>query len=473
MEIAMLMNISALWARKFAIPSAVIAFFGVWPAKAEPFVYVTNTGSKQVSLIDTATNKMVSAIDVGNGPVGVAVTPDGKHAYIANAGSGTVSVIETATNKVVKTVPVGNDAEGLAITPDGAHVYVAVFGNLSEIDTATNTVIATVPLEAFPQGVAVTPDRKYVYVMVGADFSFFGQVWVIDTATNTVINTINTTNGASPFGIAATPDGQHVYSLIPFTAPTGLVAVLAGPGPAIQVGYYPWEITTTPDSKHGYVANQDSNTVSVFDTSSNTVSTTVSVGTRPGGVAVFPDGKTAYVANTGSNTVSVIDTATNTVIYTVPVGTTPQGVGIIPPPPGVGFAVFTGKLAIERRNRPSDDAFELRSEFILGTSSNGIDPVSDAVSLWVGRFSTTIPAGSFHGKGSGPFKFHGVIDGVDLDVLIKPTGAKRYALEAVARHARLGRVTNPVLVMLGVGDDSGAVSVKADIDQSLAYGNDD
>jgi YVTN family beta-propeller protein len=53
------------------------------------------------------------------GPVGVAVTPDGTHAYVANAFSKNVSVIDTASNTVVATVAVGTGPDGVAITPDG------------------------------------------------------------------------------------------------------------------------------------------------------------------------------------------------------------------------------------------------------------------------------------------------------------------------------------------------------------------
>jgi DNA-binding beta-propeller fold protein YncE len=49
--------------------------------------------------------------------------------------------------------------------------------------------------------------------------------------------------------------------------------------------------------------------VSVIDTTTNTVVTTIPVdtGTTPTGVAVTPDGEHVYVANQGSNPVSVID----------------------------------------------------------------------------------------------------------------------------------------------------------------------
>ncbi|PYU98366.1 MAG: hypothetical protein DMG26_18855, partial [Acidobacteria bacterium] len=79
-----------------------------------------------------------------------------------------------------------------------------------------------------------------------------------------------------------------------------------------------------------YVANGDSNSVSVIDTSSNTVVATVAVGSIPFGVAITPDGTRAYATNRGSNSVSVIDAASNTVVATVAVGGAPEGVAITP-----------------------------------------------------------------------------------------------------------------------------------------------
>ena len=59
------------------------------------------------------------------------IKPDVIRAYVSNAGSNNVSVINTATNTVVDTVPVSDDPHGVAITPDGARVYVANFVSYS------------------------------------------------------------------------------------------------------------------------------------------------------------------------------------------------------------------------------------------------------------------------------------------------------------------------------------------------------
>jgi YVTN family beta-propeller protein len=213
----------------------------------------------------------------------------------------------------------------------------------------------------------------------------------------------------------------------------------------------------TPDGAYVYAANYLFNNVAVVDTTSATVTTTVPIGS-PVGLAITPDGKRVYVANSGD--VSVIDTPTNTVVATIPVGMGPSAVGIIPDIP---FSAFSAKLAIQAAPSPNAGAFELLSEFTLGSASNGINPPAEPVTLQVGTFAMTIPPGSFKGKGYGPFTFDGTINGVALEVAIVPTGAKRYAFGAAAQNVNLTGTANPVTVRASIGVDSATTSVNAKI----------
>ncbi len=79
----------------------------------------------------------------------------------------------------------------------------------------------------------------------------------------------------------------------------------------------PVGVAVGPDGTRAYVVNSVSNTVSVIDTATNTVTGTIPVGALPVGVAVSPDGTRAYVTNQDANTVSIIDTASNSVIGTI------------------------------------------------------------------------------------------------------------------------------------------------------------
>ena len=107
------------------------------------------------------------------------------------------------------------------------------------------------------------------------------------------------------------------------------------------------------------------------------------------------------------------------------------------------------------------------------TASNGINPPAEPVTLSVGTFTVTIPPGSFrkhkhedgdeHEHEDGSFSFHGKIGGVRLEAVITRTGTLRYAFDAEARGASLTGTTNPVPVMLTIGDDCGTTSVTAEI----------
>jgi outer membrane autotransporter protein len=108
------------------------------------FAYVANNGSgavnsNTVSVIDIATDTVVGSVKVGNKPLGIDVTPDGKYVYVTNSNDGTVSVINTATNKMVGSpIAVGSFplAFGFFVGPN---IIVAQGGPLSVANDAALT----------------------------------------------------------------------------------------------------------------------------------------------------------------------------------------------------------------------------------------------------------------------------------------------------------------------------------------------
>lgn len=294
-----------------------------------PFAYVTSDNN--ISVIDTATDKVVDIMEIGSGLTGLAVNSEGTRVYVPKETSGAVSVIDTNISKVIATIKGLSSPYAIAIAPDGKKAYVtnntgAVFenGTVSVIDTVTNTVTDTVKVGSVPHGVAVSPDGTKAYVTNYYDIS------VIDTVTDTVIDTVKVES--YPGGVVVSPDGKKVYmtngggdnvSIID-TATNAVTAT-------IPVGNNPVRVAVTPDGTKLYVTNHKGNTTSVINTTTNTVTATVPVD-GPYGVSVTPDGKKVYVTNLGSDlsgkTVSVIDTATNTVIATVKVGSYPREVAV-------------------------------------------------------------------------------------------------------------------------------------------------
>ena len=103
----------------------------------------------------------------------------------------------------------------------------------------------------------------------------------------------------------------------------------------------------------------------------------------------------------------------------------------------------------------------MKATFTLGTSSNGIDPLTEDVSLQVGTFSTTIPAGSFKKDKKGRFTFEGTINSVKLEVQITPLGGNAFEFKAEGEHTNLHGIANPVTVNLTIGNDGGITLVTA------------
>jgi YVTN family beta-propeller protein len=86
---------------------------------------------------------------------------------------------------------------------------------------------------------------------------------------------------------------------------------------SIPVGVFPQALIFNPSNNNIYVANRDSETVSVIDSTSNTLIKNVTVGMSPQALIFNPSNNNIYVANHDSETVSVIDSTNNTPIKNI------------------------------------------------------------------------------------------------------------------------------------------------------------
>lgn len=85
-------------------------------AKKHRLYASTGRGGKIVVLDVSGAPKQIGEVKVGTRPWGFALTTDGKFLYTANGPSNDVSVVDTATLKVIKTIPVGSSPWGVAVT---------------------------------------------------------------------------------------------------------------------------------------------------------------------------------------------------------------------------------------------------------------------------------------------------------------------------------------------------------------------
>jgi YVTN family beta-propeller protein len=93
-------------------------------------------------------------------------------------------------------------------------------------------------------------------------------------------------------------------------------------------------LAITPDYNHVYITNAypDPGTVFVINTTSNTVvGPPITVGNNPKEIAITPNGQFAYVTNYDDDSVSIIQLSSNTVAGSpLTVGSAPYGIAITP-----------------------------------------------------------------------------------------------------------------------------------------------
>lgn len=170
-------------------------------------IYVSNSESDDVSVIDRDSSRLIKRIPVGSSPLGMDITEDGKTLLVANKGEGTVSVIDAVKRSELGRIQVGGAPWGLAIHPGGRWAYVANnrTGTVSVLDVKRRSILATVPVGAGPRWLACSPDGRRVWVANAGGYS----LTLIDTRTNEVEKTISVS--ASPEGICLLPDGSEAY----------------------------------------------------------------------------------------------------------------------------------------------------------------------------------------------------------------------------------------------------------------------
>ena len=142
----------------------------VMPDGTRAYVANSVTGNVAVMAI-TRTGRLSmryqSEIPVGTEPYGLALTPNGRKLYVTNTRSHTISVIDTATNRVVKTIAgAGIEPRGIAITND------------NDADDDDETIYVT-------QFLALPINGK----LDGEDDSKSGLITVLDTKTDTITTT--------------------------------------------------------------------------------------------------------------------------------------------------------------------------------------------------------------------------------------------------------------------------------------------
>lgn len=139
-------------------------------------LYVAQSDTNTISIIDTDKNKAVSSITVGEKPFGIVLNSSGSRLYVTNQRSKTVSVINTTTNKVIKNIPLGGQDSPTIITRKDDNLYVGGTDRVLGISTTTNRVFDLSPIPNI--GLTLLAGSEKIYLANTAD-----TISVLDPAT--------------------------------------------------------------------------------------------------------------------------------------------------------------------------------------------------------------------------------------------------------------------------------------------------
>ena len=147
---------------------------GVVAAKAAPFAYVSNEGSSSVSIIDTATDKVVSTMKIGQKPRGIAISPDGKRLYISDQTANALRVIDTDKNEVVGRYPVkqAGNFHPVVIDEPNHRLFVGCrkAPMLVVLDSESGKELAGIPIPGEIDDLYLDSARKRLYACCGEGY---------------------------------------------------------------------------------------------------------------------------------------------------------------------------------------------------------------------------------------------------------------------------------------------------------------
>jgi DNA-binding beta-propeller fold protein YncE len=295
-------------------------------------VYVPNSGSDTVDVIDPSTFEIVEHFVVGRLPQHVVPAYDLKTLWVANDAGNSLTPIDPRTGTPGAPVPV-EDPYNLYFTPDGSQAIVVAEG-LARLDFRDAlTMQLRHELQVPCRGIDHLDFAMNARYLV-ASCEFSGTLLKVDLQREQVVGMIALPGGAMPQDVRLAPSGREFYVADMtrggvYTVDgdefrvTGFVPTGAG-----AHGLYP-----SRDSKLMYVTNRTAGSISLLDVATDTVvgNWVVPLGSPDmGGLAA--DGTTLWVSGRYNAEVYAIDTTSGQLRARIHVGLQPHGLCVFPQP---------------------------------------------------------------------------------------------------------------------------------------------
>jgi YVTN family beta-propeller protein len=296
-------------------------------------VYVPNSESASVDVIDPATYKVVDHFNVGRLPQHIVPSYDLKTLYVLDDQGYALTKINPATGKLEGTVSV-DDPYNLYFTPDGSEAIVVAEAlhrlDFRDAHTMKMKEPLLVPCDG-PNHLDYSDDGRYFIVSC----EFDGKLIKVDTYSRKILATLQLDRPAMPQDVRLSPDAKTFY--VADMAANGVHEI---DGDKFQVigflktGKGTHGLLVSRDSKLMYASNRGEGSFSVIDLAERKIIAKWKLphGGSPDMGGISADGKVMWVSGRYSSEVYAIDLDTGKLLARIPVGKGPHGVCVYPQP---------------------------------------------------------------------------------------------------------------------------------------------
>ncbi|MEJ7606873.1 MAG: beta-propeller fold lactonase family protein, partial [Bryobacteraceae bacterium] len=184
-------------------------------------LYAANRGTSaapgQVVIFDSATGKLQKRINVEVNPYDLVLSEDGTFLFVSNWGSDSISIIDTASERVVGSVAVGDNPNDIELGDDG-RLYVSCANDNSVIvvDTKSRQAVERIstaltprsPEGSTPNGLALDRDTNILFV-ANADNNSVAAISVANPGKSEILGFLPT--GWYPSSLALTGKKPKLY----------------------------------------------------------------------------------------------------------------------------------------------------------------------------------------------------------------------------------------------------------------------
>lgn len=300
---------------------------------AKPYVYVPNSDSNTLDVIDQRTFRIVGHYAVGRLPQHVVPSYDLRTLYVTNDLGNSLTAIDPKTGKPGRTIPV-DDPYNMYFTPDGryAMVIAEALHRIDFRDAHTFKLHRTLPVPCSgADHLDFSADGRYA--IVSCEFS--GEMLKVDVPSQRLVGTLKLRSGAAPQDVKLSPDGKVFY-----VADMNSNGVWLLDGERLRVlrfmrtgmgahGLYP-----SRDARYLYVTNRMAGSISVVSFATRRIVKTWRI---PGGGSpdmgnIDASGKVLWLSGRYHAEVYAISTKDGRLLARIPVGRGPHGLCVWPQP---------------------------------------------------------------------------------------------------------------------------------------------